>query len=191
MSTRRILDASLNFPKRRHPDGVLHGRTGHSGWLCRVCGGNVPPPRRTICSKVCAKRLQMLCFGGFQRTAVQKRDQGVCSRCGCDTERLRRVIQHAREFTRRWRVFVSPGKLLRSIGWPDGGNSYSLWEMDHRLPVVEGGGVRASMTVEQVMANLRTLCRLCHRHETADFARRRAADKNDKDRPLLARRLTT
>ncbi len=42
-----------------------------------------------------------------------------------------------------------------------------LWEMDHVVPVVEGGG---SCGIE----NLRTLCRACHRRETACLAKRRA-----------------
>ena len=35
-----------------------------------------------------------------------------------------------------------------------------LWEMDHRIPVVEGGGACD-------LGNLRSLCRACHRRETA------------------------
>jgi 5-methylcytosine-specific restriction enzyme A len=49
-----------------------------------------------------------------------------------------------------------------------------LWEMDHIVPVVEGGG---SCGIE----NLRTLCRACHRRETACLAKRRAlARKRDR-----------
>jgi hypothetical protein len=42
-----------------------------------------------------------------------------------------------------------------------------LWEMDHRIPVVEGGGACS-------LENLRTLCRACHRRETSALAGRRA-----------------
>jgi 5-methylcytosine-specific restriction endonuclease McrA len=43
----------------------------------------------------------------------------------------------------------------------------SRFDMDHVVPVVEGGGVCG-------LENLRTLCRPCHRLETAALAKRRA-----------------
>jgi len=49
-----------------------------------------------------------------------------------------------------------------------------LWEMDHILPVVEGGG-------DCGLDNLRTLCWACHARETADLARRRAATRKQHD----------
>jgi 5-methylcytosine-specific restriction protein A len=48
-----------------------------------------------------------------------------------------------------------------------------LWEMDHIVPVVEGGG---SCGLE----NLRTLCWTCHRRETRELAARRAAARKAK-----------
>jgi 5-methylcytosine-specific restriction endonuclease McrA len=51
--------------------------------------------------------------------------------------------------------------------------------MDHRVPVVEGGG---SCGLE----NLRTLCWACHRRETAELAKRRARERRaNKPLPLL------
>jgi hypothetical protein len=43
----------------------------------------------------------------------------------------------------------------------------TLWDADHRVPVSEGGG-------ECDLDNLRTLCLICHRRETAVLRRRRA-----------------
>lgn len=43
----------------------------------------------------------------------------------------------------------------------------TLWDMDHILPVIEGGG-------ECDLSNLRTMCLLCHRHETKELAGRRS-----------------
>ena len=42
-----------------------------------------------------------------------------------------------------------------------------LWQADHIIPVIEGGG---SCGLE----NIRTLCTACHRQETKKLARRRA-----------------
>ena len=50
-----------------------------------------------------------------------------------------------------------------------------LWEADHIVPVVEGGG--ASRDIDP-LANLRTLCRHCHRAETRALAARRARARN-------------
>jgi 5-methylcytosine-specific restriction enzyme A len=44
----------------------------------------------------------------------------------------------------------------------------SLWDADHIVPVVEGGG-------ECDLANLRTLCLKCHRAATAALRKRRTA----------------
>ncbi|HJX65922.1 MAG TPA: HNH endonuclease, partial [Polyangia bacterium] len=49
-----------------------------------------------------------------------------------------------------------------------------LWEADHIVPVVEGGG--ASREADP-LANLRTLCRHCHKAETRALAARRAATR--------------
>lgn len=46
----------------------------------------------------------------------------------------------------------------------------SLWDMDHVVPVVEGGG-------SCDLANLRTLCIGCHKRATADLAARRARER--------------
>lgn len=50
-----------------------------------------------------------------------------------------------------------------------------LWEMDHIVPVVEGGG-------DCGLDNLRTLCWRCHRSETAALAGRRSKRKVPTDR---------
>lgn len=48
------------------------------------------------------------------------------------------------------------------------------WEMDHIIPVCEGGGLKPGMTIEEAMANLRTLCVKCHKTETGKLRRRLA-----------------
>lgn len=51
-------------------------------------------------------------------------------------------------------------------------------EIDHIIPVIEGGGCCG-------LENLRTLCFVCHRKQTADLSRRRAAERHDASRPLF------
>jgi 5-methylcytosine-specific restriction endonuclease McrA len=48
------------------------------------------------------------------------------------------------------------------------------WEMDHIIPISEGGILAPGMTIAQAMANLRTLCRACHKSETRKLAKRLA-----------------
>jgi 5-methylcytosine-specific restriction enzyme A len=45
-----------------------------------------------------------------------------------------------------------------------------LWDADHIVPVVEGGG-------ECDLANLQTLCLKCHRERTAALRKRRQAPR--------------
>jgi hypothetical protein len=46
----------------------------------------------------------------------------------------------------------------------------SLWELDHIVPLVDGGSHEPS--------NLQTLCTPCHKKKTAQEARERAAHRN-------------
>ena len=54
------------------------------------------------------------------------------------------------------------------------------WHMDHIIPVAKGGGVSPGMTIEEGMANLRTLCVPCHK------ARHAAKPKRGKQLELIA-----
>ena len=79
----------------------------------------------------------------IMREQVFARDHGVCAQCGVDTEALRRDkrkldYRARRQFEKDW-----------------GGRRY-LWDADHIVPVVEGGG-------ECDLANMRTLCLKCHK----------------------------
>jgi 5-methylcytosine-specific restriction endonuclease McrA len=70
---------------------------------------------------------------------VLARDHGICALCGLDT-------------------------LARAHDRAHAGHT---WEMDHVVPVCEGGG-------ECGLDGLRTLCIACHRRVTAELAARRA-----------------
>ncbi len=86
------------------------------------------------------------------RRALRKRDRGVCVVCRLDTYAL------AREVKGKGRT-----RKLRDRGFKP---RSSLWEVDHIVPLVDGG----SFDFE----NLQTLCIPCHTRKTADEARARA-----------------
>lgn len=126
--------------------------------------------------------------GQKHRLAVFKRDGGFCSKCGVDTTRLwvwlqqiphidaRKTWRYGRQdehtekaFRRvlgrhRMRAAVLLGRLWGVVIHH---HRKSLWEMDHIVPVAEGGGGCG-------LDNLRTLCLKCHRVETTALAGRLA-----------------
>jgi len=55
----------------------------------------------------------------------------------------------------------------------------SLWELDHIVPLVDGGSHDPS--------NLQTLCTPCHKKKTAQEARQRAAQRSESPAPLRPR----
>ena len=90
------------------------------------------------------------------RDQVFRRDGGVCSTCGIDTQACYFELKRARG-AKREKLLVRWG--LRRL------NRKSLWDADHIVPVAEGGG-------ECDLANLRTLCLICHRQKTAELRAR-------------------
>ena len=118
------------------------GTNGRAACL-QCCGDIVDPRRSTFCGKDCADVFYVKSRPDHARLRVFERDKGICQKCGKD-------------------VFEGTGRKRRSRGTGD------LWQADHILPVVEGGG-------ECTLANLRTLCIICHNIETASLAKRRAA----------------
>jgi len=122
----------------------------------------------------------------YARARVFARDGGVCALCGIDAHRLTYGVgPEARpEIQHRGRTDTGGETLTREIWLPHLSRAnlrllcqshglrpspaVSTWEADHITPVVEGGG-------EADLSNLRTLCWLCHRGETAALAKRRAS----------------
>jgi 5-methylcytosine-specific restriction endonuclease McrA len=135
-------------------------RTTPGGWVkrerrsCRWCGAEVPPRRLTFCGDDCVHQWKLRTDPGYLRAQVFARDRGICVLCGLDTEALRRGkrkldYRSRLQFEREW------------------GCRRNLWDADHVVPVVEGGG-------ECDLSNMRTLCLKCHRQATADLRLRRA-----------------
>ncbi|HXR79140.1 MAG TPA: HNH endonuclease signature motif containing protein [Bryobacteraceae bacterium] len=124
--------------------------------LCRWCSLEVPGGRFTFCSEWCVHEWRLRTNPGYLREQVFQRDKGVCSLCRVDTYAA--FIELKRSRSRQRQKLLARWGLKRM-------SRKSLWDADHIIPVVEGGG-------ECDLANLRTLCLLCHRKQTAELRRR-------------------
>lgn len=127
--------------------------------LCRWCNLEVPKGRVTFCSDWCVEEWRLRSDPGYLREKVLARDRGICALCRVDCEAVWRNLRRLRGAARL--------KLLRDWGLNPGSRK-SLWDADHIVPVVEGGG-------ECDLENIRTLCLKCHRAATAELRKRRAA----------------
>jgi 5-methylcytosine-specific restriction enzyme A len=144
MSSRRIMPGG-----RVDREALRAGSNGR--FLCRWCNLEVPRGRLTFCSEWCVEEWKLRSDPGHLREKVFQRDRGVCALCGldCITElhRIKRLRGAARS--------------KASAEWGLRGRK-SIWDADHVIPVVEGGG-------ECDLSNMRTLCLKCHREHTAEL----------------------
>lgn len=124
--------------------------------LCRWCNLEVPRRRFTFCSGWCVHEWKLRTDPGYLRDQVFRRDRGVCSACGIDTQSCYFELKRARG-AKREKLLTRWG--LRKL------SRKSLWDADHITPVAEGGG-------ECDLDNLRTLCLICHRLKTSELRER-------------------
>jgi 5-methylcytosine-specific restriction enzyme A len=129
--------------------------------LCRKCQSEIPKGsgRRTFCSEDCVEQWKIRTQPEFAAERVHTRDKGVCVLCQRDCDALLRKIRVTKRALR--------SRRMQELGLPD----YLLrrrryWEVDHILPVVEGGGSCG-------LSNLRTLCWACHKEATRALGVRR------------------
>lgn len=130
--------------------------------LCRWCNLEVPKGRLTFCSDWCVEEWRLRSDPGYLREKVFERDRGICALCGVDTVQAEQHLKRLRGAARLkahldWGIRGPSGKPGRK----------SLWDADHIMPVVEGGG-------ECDLENIRTLCLKCHRAATAELRARRS-----------------
>jgi len=138
------------------PKTLAKGPSGRN--LCRWCNLEVPKGRSTFCSDWCVEEWRLRTDPGYLREKVLERDQGVCAVCGADCLAAWRHLKRLR----------GPARLKAFAEWGITANwRKSLWDADHIVPVVEGGG-------ECDLSNIRTLCLKCHRASTAELRKRRA-----------------
>ena len=130
--------------------------------LCRWCALEVPRGRYTFCSQFCVHEWKLRTQPAYLREQVLERDRGICASCGIDTIVAARKLRFSRG-TNRTSLLAHWGLRKRS--------RRSLWDADHVVPVMEGGG-------ECDLGNIRTLCLRCHRTATTQLRNRiRSADK--------------
>ena len=141
---------------------------------CCLCRKPIPPRKISWCGDECGERWRALSGDSAAiRSLAWKRDHGVCALCGLDAGLVERIAD--RILTQDHedpldaygaRYGFTRHAFLVSIGFSVRQARGHLWEVDHVIPVVEGG------TNEP--RNLRTLCRPCHARETRALAARRA-----------------
>lgn len=146
--------------------------------LCRWCGVEVGKGRQTWCSQACVDQFLVRRSAAGARRFILERDGGRCAGCGMECERIHGLLRRLeyglrfgwRDTRARRRVverWATAGRRLRALLVESGYDvGRSLWDADHIVPVVLGGGPEPE--------NLRTLCQVCHKVETAKLARERA-----------------
>ena len=159
------------------PKGVLPRMLDEEG--NRLCGWcRSPLDRRSIawCSDECADEFSVRTSRGHVAALAYRRDHGVCRMCGLDTEQVVRIVDRLRERSERRRLrsggYREPTDLdalrwervrtelaNRGYGFVDRWHTPTLWEADHIVAVIEGGGCCG-------LENYRTLCIPCHRVQT-------------------------
>lgn len=141
---------------------------------CRWCGEPIvyqSGPRRGRPDR--RRRWHPQCVDAYNQTdprearrLVRGRDRGRCAECGLDTYALRRRIRGR-----------GSHRKLRELGFVP---HRSLWELDHRIPLIDGGS--------HELSNLQTLCTPCHRRKTArEASERRSRRRVAGERDLLRR----
>lgn len=161
------------YPEFKKVDGKV---------VCRGCGGDVPKGRQTWCSKTCYDThcpQRVIYF-------VKLRDKGICQLCKGDIsatcaeyqKRLKLIVREvpvpydAVENVRLYNKYLSAREaLINSSPYP---------EYDHVIPFSKGG--------KTILENMRTLCSICHKKVTKEFAAERAREKRLAKQPELSER---
>jgi 5-methylcytosine-specific restriction endonuclease McrA len=196
MSRRKRSDRYTNSSDLGYP------KDADGNHVCRWCKGPVKKPRLYWCSEACVDEYRLRADGQYLRNQVFKRDHGVCAACGIDTVDLeskydgRRLArenpcpgyqsdrfqayrkwsrdheQHQRELMARWK------REYASNGWPKSPTFDALWQADHILEVVNGGGKCG-------LENIQTLCIPCHKAKTKRLVAERARLRRLQKKPEL------
>jgi 5-methylcytosine-specific restriction endonuclease McrA len=162
----RSADYKNKFQRTLASAWTVQERVGPNGKnLCHWCSKELDPPMKTFCGDpICMHEYKIRSNSSYAREQVFKRDKGVCASCGLDTEKLREVLTAVRlESEEIYLDLVRQYRRKYKFGFHLDKHWY---EMDHILPVAEGGGSCG-------LNNLQTLCLVCHRSKTREQRRRK------------------
>lgn len=146
------------YDRDRKPGGVNHLR-------CRYCGNPCAGRRTSFCSPACVHEWRLRAHPSYLRSCVRRRDRGVCAVCRRDTYALRnRLYALLRTNPDGVFSFLNRHRLSykKEMRWNQEEvrvTIHSLWQADHVIPIVEGGGGCG-------LENLQSLCVWCHRKAT-------------------------
>jgi len=160
--------------------------------LCRWCGLDVKrlsTRRSTFCSPECVHEFRIRTDSSYIRHYIATRDKHICQICGLDCKGfLRKLWRYVNEKkaeqmkspiyrnAENWRHLQKALEYEffteHNMEWVNTHNRSTFYDIDHILPVVEGGEKCGE-------ENLRLLCLGCHRKETAELRKRMAGKPQD------------
>jgi 5-methylcytosine-specific restriction protein A len=179
----------------------LNVKEGHCTW----CRKKIPKSKtksRLWCGDKCVEAFKEANWPQHRRKSLEARDKGICAGCGVDTKEFAKLVKSLRQLAWDYGLCLMASWLGRPIASLANGKrpwrpwkykacqcvfcvavreaqELAQWEADHILPVVEGGGLCG-------LDGYRTLCKLCHKKETAALAARRAERRRAKKSPNQA-----
>lgn len=153
---------------RRINADQLRKKLGREKGQCTWCGGKVVRPFRVYCSRQCKYECDIRLY--LAPYEVKRRDKGVCAKCGLDTIALQRRVRNLCERAKDSKRCYSWQRIRRYAIRVLGSLTGNPFDIDHILPVVEGGGLCG-------IEGYRTLCKGCHKAETKALQQRLAAGR--------------
>lgn len=148
-------------------------RGPHGYRLCRFCGTEVQPPRKTFCSELCIFEWKIRSSTSFARDHIYERDLGKCALCQVDTRYQKIKIEDMLKHVQGNEKHPDYQNLIRSLRLTAKEAKRSLWQADHIVPVAYGGGACG-------LEGFQSLCVMCHKHKSG----RQMTDKAEsKKRP--------
>lgn len=130
---------------------------------CTWCGETIPKRRFRWCSNSYREAFEWEFVPSLAAIMVWERDQGICQICGLNCELLKEIVKG---------LYKMPGlfvcRWLKAEGFGRG-----ISEVDHIVPVIEGGGLCG-------YDGLRLVCGRCHARETALLAGKLAKSRRER-----------
>lgn len=179
------------------------GQRGRCSW----CGStDIPKGRRNWCSQACVDAYMIRKSPGHVRDLVHRRDKGICSSCGIDSDAayrewvlLRMSVYRLADrliSSGRWHQDQVAGRWeWRNADYPSGPESkeFRAYLLAKYAPGNWTEGRNSGWDADHIvpvvegggecdLSNYRTLCHPCHKQVTADLAARLAESRRREKR---------